>query len=269
MPSPCMSAVTPIVTLSTSRLGRRHAGAWCEAEALRARDKAAQHRSLDLWREHFPKTPFNGSLVVAHARDRADFERFAKLTTGHVRLDAQGLSDLEPSLEGRFRDGLFYAGEGDVEPRKVLPELHARIEAAGGTVKFDCDMNAEDLDGIVIDCRGLSARDEQPELRGVKGEMIIVETSEGRAVGARWRLIHPRWPLYVIPRGDSKIHARRNLDRGRGHRRQRALGAGAAGRGLCRASGLCRGAHRRVPGSGLRSAYPDNLRGSRSTRRFR
>ena len=59
----------------------------------------------------------------------------------------------------------------------VLPELHARIEAAGGTIKFDCDANAEDLDGIVIDCRGLSARDEQPELRGVKGEMIIVETS--------------------------------------------------------------------------------------------
>ena len=78
--------------------------------------------------------------MVAHARDRADFERFARLTTGHQRLDARALSELEPSLDGRFRDGLFYADEGHVEPRRVLPELHARIEAAGGTIKFDSDM---------------------------------------------------------------------------------------------------------------------------------
>ena len=72
------------------------------------------------------------------------------------------MGELEPSLDGRFREGLFYAGEGHVEPRRVLPELHARIVAAGGTIKFDSDANAEDLEGIVIDCRGLAARDEQP-----------------------------------------------------------------------------------------------------------
>src|SRR4029453_327219 len=72
------------------------------------------------------------------------------------------------------------------------------------TIKFDCDADAEDLDGIVIDCRGLSARDEQPEVRGVKGEMIIVETSEVE-LSRPVRLIHPRWPLYVIPRGDNKF----------------------------------------------------------------
>ena len=192
------------MTLSTSHWAGGMLAPWCEAETLEPVIGRLGIRSLDLWREHFPKTSFNGSLVVAHARDRADFERFAKLTEGHVRLDAQGLSDLEPSLDGRFRDGLFYAGEAHVEPRKVLPELHARIEAAGGTIKFDSDMNAEDLDGIVIDCRGLSARDEQPELRGVKGEMIIVETSEVE-LSRPVRLIHPRWPLYVIPRGENRM----------------------------------------------------------------
>ena len=50
------------------------------------------------------------------------------------------LRELEPSLEGRFRDGLFYPDEGHVEPRRVLPELHARIAAAGGTIKFDSDV---------------------------------------------------------------------------------------------------------------------------------
>ena len=146
------------MTLSTSHWAGGMLAPWCEAETSEPAIGRLGIRSLDLWRELFPDTPFNGSLVVAHARDRADFERFAKLTEGHVRLDARALGDLEPSLDGRFRDGLFYAGEGHVEPRKVLPELHARIEAAGGTVKFDCDVTADDLDGIVIDCRGLSAR---------------------------------------------------------------------------------------------------------------
>src|SRR4029079_18357079 len=88
------------------------------------------------------------------------------------------------------------------EPRRVLPKLHERIRAAGGTIKFESDVSAADLDGIVIDCRGLSARDEQPDLRGVKGEMILIETCEVQ-LARPVRLIHPRWPLYVIPREDN------------------------------------------------------------------
>ena len=55
------------------------------------------------------------------------------------------LAQLEPSLEGRFRDALFFPTEGHVEPRRVLPKLHERIEAAGGTIKFDSDVTAADL----------------------------------------------------------------------------------------------------------------------------
>src|ERR1700687_5889609 len=120
---------------------------WCEAETSDPVISRLGIRSLDLWREHFPQTPFNGSLVVAHPRDRADFERFSRLTTGHKRLDASALSELEPSLEGRFRDGLFYADEGHVEPRRVLPELHARLAAAGGTLKFNSEASPGDIDG--------------------------------------------------------------------------------------------------------------------------
>src|SRR5579885_31280 len=95
---------------------------YCEAEVSEPVIVRLGLRSLKLWRDYFPGTPFNGSLVVAHARDRADFERFARLTSGHRRLDAAGIAELEPSLEGRFREGLFYADEGHVEPRKILPE---------------------------------------------------------------------------------------------------------------------------------------------------
>src|SRR5580693_5283849 len=143
------------MTQSTSYWAGGMLAPWCEAEASEPVIVRLGIRSLDLWREHFPQTPFNGSLVVTHPRDRADFERFAKLTSGHRRLDAEAVRELEPSLEGRFREGLFYADEGHVEPRRILPELHARFVAAGGTLQFNSDVSPGTLDGIAIDCRGL------------------------------------------------------------------------------------------------------------------
>src|SRR5689334_8637529 len=190
------------MTESTSHWAGGMLAPWCEAETSEPVISRLGIRSLDLWREHFPDTPFNGSLVVAHSRDRSDFERFARLTSGHRRLDARGLAELEPSLEGRFGDALFFADEGHVEPRRVLPKLHQRILAAGGTIKFNSEPPLGEIDGIVIDCRGLSARDSQPDLRGVKGELILIESSEVE-LSRPVRLIHPRWPLYVIPREDN------------------------------------------------------------------
>ena len=187
--------------LSTSHWAGGMLAPYCESEVAEPIISRLGLRALDLWRRELPDTPFNGSLVVAHARERNDFERFAKLTSGHQRLDAPGLAELEPSLQGRFRDGLFFAAEGHVEPRRVLPKLHERIIAAGGTIKFNSEPSPDDIEGIVIDCRGMAARDDLPELRGVKGEMILIETDEVE-LARPVRLIHPRWPLYVIPRED-------------------------------------------------------------------
>ena len=138
------------MTLATSHWAGGMLAPWCEAETSEPVIGRLGTRALDLWREQFPNTPFKGSLVVAHARDRADYERFARLTSGYRRLDAQGIGEIEPSLEGRFREGLFYAGEGHVEPRRVLAQLHARIAAAGGRIKFNSKAEPDDIDGVVI-----------------------------------------------------------------------------------------------------------------------
>ncbi len=66
------------MTQSTSHWAGGMLAPYCEAEVSEPVIVRLGLRSLDLWREHFPQTPFNGSLVVAHPRDRADFERFAK-----------------------------------------------------------------------------------------------------------------------------------------------------------------------------------------------
>ena len=245
------------MTESTSHWAGGMLAPWCEAEASEPVISRLGIRSLDLWRQHFPQTPFNGSLVVAHARDRADFERFAKLTANHRRLDARGLSELEPSLEGRFREGLFYPDEGHVEPRRMLPALHAAIAKAGGKIEFNSGVEADDLDGLVIDCRGIAARDAAPDIRGVKGEMIIIETSEVELLRPV-RLIHPRFPLYVIPRGDGRFML--------GATSIESEDTGVSVRSALELLGAAYAVHPAFAearivefGSGLRPAFPDNL----------
>jgi glycine oxidase len=179
------------------------------------------------------------------------------LTPGHRRLDAGAMAELEPSLEGRFRDGLFYADEGHVEPRRILPELHARFVAAGGTLAFNSDVSSGECDGVAIDCRGLAARDTQQGLRGVKGEMILIETDEVE-LSRPVRLIHPRWPLYVIPRGHNRfmLGATSIESEDNGVSVRSALELLSAAYALHPAF-----AEARIVefGSGLRPAFPDNL----------
>jgi glycine oxidase len=229
--------------LSTSHWAGGMLAPGCESEIAEPVISRLGLRSLDLWREALPDTPFNGSLVVAHARDRNDFERFAKLTSGHRRLDAAALAALEPSLEGRFRDALFFATEGHVEPRRVLPKLHEKILSAGGTIRFDSEVEA--------------SRDTQPELRGVKGEMILIETDEVQ-LARPVRLIHPRWPLYVIPREDNLFML--------GATSIEAEDTGVSVRSALELLGAAYAVHPAFAearivefGSGLRPAFPDNL----------
>ena len=194
------------MTQGTSHYAGGMLAPWCESEATEPVITRLGLRALALWREHVPTAAFNGSLVVAHARDRADFARFARLTTHYQRLDAGALGALEPSLAGRFAEGLFYPDEGHVEPRRVLPQLHARLAELGVDVRFGAahEPVASGDERIVIDCRGLGARDLLPDLRGVKGEMILIETEEVE-LSRPVRLMHPRWPLYVIPREDHRF----------------------------------------------------------------
>ncbi|CAL79378.1 thiamine biosynthesis oxidoreductase thiO [Bradyrhizobium sp. ORS 278] len=243
--------------LSTSHWAGGMLAPYCESEVSEPIISRLGLASLDIWRREMPETPFNGSLVIAHARDRADYDRFARRTSGYQRLDAAALAELEPSLEGRFREGLFYPTEGHVEPRRVLPKLHQRIVEAGGRVLFNSNVSTDDLDGLVIDCRGLAARQAEPELRGVKGEMILIETSEV-SLARPVRLMHPRFPLYLIPREDNLFML--------GATSLEAEDTGVSLRSALELLGAAYSVHPAFGearilefGSGLRPAYPDNL----------
>jgi len=214
-------------------------------------------RSLALWRDMLPGTPFNGSLVVAHGRDRADFERFAALAGGHERVGRDRIAALEPALDGRFAEALFFPGEGHVEPRRVLPALHETLRAAGVPIRFHADVQPRDFDGLVVDCRGIAARDACPDLRGVKGETVLIETAE-IALARPVRLVHPRWSLYIVPRAENRflIGATSIESEDAGVSVRSALELLTAAYTVHPAFGEARIVEF---GAGLRPAFPDNL----------
>jgi len=248
---------TAAMTLASSYWAGGMLAPWCEREAAEPVITRLGARSLDLWREQMPDTPFNGSLVVAHARDRSDFERFARLAPEHTRVDTGGIGELEPQLAGRFHEGLFFAGEAHIEPRVVLPLLHDSLVKHGGKILFNNEPDIESLDGIVIDCRGLAARDVMPDLRGVKGETVTVETAEVH-LERPIRVVHPRWPLYVIPRPGNRflIGATSIESEDCGVSVRSALELLSAAYALHPAFGEARIVE---IGAGLRPAFPDNL----------
>src|SRR5260370_36411835 len=53
----------------------------------------------------------------------------------------------------------------------------------------------------MLDCSGFAAKADLDELRGVRGEMLILRTKEV-SFARPIRFLHPRIPLYVVPRAD-------------------------------------------------------------------
>ena len=139
-----------------------------------------------------------GTLVLAPERDRADLLAFAARTVGHEAVDAVKIGELEPDLAPRHRHGLYFAQEAHLDPRQALADLAGALAQAGVRIERS-DASMEDFGGPVLDCRGLMARDRLPGLRGVRGEMVILRSSE-ITLSRPVRLLHPRHPLYVVPR---------------------------------------------------------------------
>lgn len=174
---------------------------WCERESAEEPVVRFGAPAIDWWDEHAGGVVRNGSLVVASGRDRADLKRFARRTEAFETVDGDAIAALEPDLAGRFASGLYFPGEAHLAPRLAVGALFDRLRADGVTLEVGTDHDAAPAADAVVDCRGLAARDALTDLRGVKGEMLVLscpEVSLSRPV----RLLHPRVPLYVVPRGD-------------------------------------------------------------------
>jgi glycine oxidase len=175
---------------------------WCERATTEPEVAAWGAPSIAWWAERFPETVRKGSLVVAQPRDLPDLTRFAQRTERFDWLDADRIAELEPDLGGRFRRALFFPEEAHLDPRRALAALARRLQDRGVAIRFGVEMAPQDAPAdIVVDCRGLAARDALPDLRGVRGEMVVVRSPDV-SLQRPVRLLHPRIPLYIVPRGN-------------------------------------------------------------------
>ncbi|MDR6759306.1 glycine oxidase [Mycoplana sp. BE70] len=174
---------------------------WCERESAEEPVLTLGRLAADWWEAALPgHVQRRGTLVVASGRDAGELDRFARRTSGWEWLDEHAISALEPDLTGRFRKALFFRQEAHLDPRKALSALTAGLEKARMRFLFGSSGDAETVPfDRVIDCTGAEQIGRLADLRGVRGEMLRLETADvhlSRAV----RLLHPRHPIYIVPR---------------------------------------------------------------------
>jgi glycine oxidase len=182
--------------------------------------------AISLWSqiiETLPAPVFlqaSGTLLVAHAQDKPILVRVKRLIEqkGPDASDdiwLQQLSDIElnkyePALAGRFSGVVLLALEGQLDNRQLMQALCEGLNRAGVQCHFDTRVIAlrpgqietisEQFNfDLVIDCRGLGAKADIANLRGVRGEMIEVVAPDVK-LSRPIRLMHPRYPIYIVPR---------------------------------------------------------------------
>ena len=158
----------------------------------------------------------HGSLVIAHSQDAGELDQFERelqfvipqCKTYH-RVNQQQIEALEPDLNPHFSQGLFLAEEGHVNNRELLNVLFEEVLLLGAKLreftpvdvaanKITTETREEEFD-LVIDCRGMGAKNQHSQLRGVRGETLCVETKEIQ-LQRPVRLMHPRYQLYIVPK---------------------------------------------------------------------
>ena len=176
---------------------------WCERESAEQTVVDLGMEAFNWWDQHVSSFQQRGSLVLSMQRDKRDIERFARLTEQHRWLDSSEIGALEPEFLGRFERGLFYPQEAHLDPRQAMHQLATYLRDRSVEIHYGAEVQAEDCNSDrVIDCSGFSARNQLPGLRGVKGEMLVLKTTE-ISLSRPVRLVHPRYPIYIVPRDDN------------------------------------------------------------------
>ncbi|MBT0724541.1 FAD-dependent oxidoreductase [Rosenbergiella sp. S61] len=222
---------------------------YCEAESAASEVVTLGQHALAWWQQRVPDVQQRGTLVVAPARDQQELKIFASKTSHFQWVKPM---EVEEDLGSRFESGLFFAEEGHLNPRQALTSLAQQLVDQG--VVF----HSTQPSGKIIDCRGIHAQSHLPQLRAVRGEMLRLRSAEldfSRPI----RLLHPRFPCYLVPRGAGEFMLGATMvetDDNRGMSARAAMELLSAAYTLHPAFAE---AEIVETASGLRPAYPTNL----------
>lgn len=220
---------SPSLNQSCSYMAAGMLAPLCEAEVSRDLIYQLGQNSLELW----PKIEKdigpcehqqNGSLLVWHKEDYSEAKRFFNILHHknygeHIQhIYSDQLQKLEPELAQTFQEGFYIEHEGGINPRVAIQCLYEFLkphitflfshdalswDPASGDVllKPPSQQETKQTYDLIVDCRGTAAHDAYPDMRGVKGEAIIIHAPEVH-LSRPIRLMHPRYPLYIMPRQD-------------------------------------------------------------------
>ncbi|AHX03551.1 FAD dependent oxidoreductase family protein [Ehrlichia chaffeensis str. Heartland] len=178
-------------------------------------------KSLNLWpkilNSMLGNTSFKmlGSIVVAHRNDMSDLERMMMLIKrkSHVSnleiIDENALKIFEPDLS--FPYGLYIPGEAQIDSSQLFYNIMRTLEQYNVTwyehVVVDkiideivvIESGKEYRFDFVFDCRGIGAKSDLPNIRGVRGEVLLLYAPQVN-LNRPIRMVHPRYSIYIVPR---------------------------------------------------------------------
>ncbi|WP_332060332.1 glycine oxidase ThiO [Bartonella sp. CB74] len=174
---------------------------YCERENTEQIVEDLGIQAIQWWRKTLPNLVIQkGTLVVAPIRDMVELERFSVRTHNHKMINSAEITRLEPDLSERFNCALFYENEAHIDPRKALITLKENL-IKNGTSFVGTEISETNFD-IVIDATGIARLGKDKNIRGVRGEMLLVRSTDIK-ISRPIRLLHPRIPLYIVPRQDN------------------------------------------------------------------
>jgi glycine oxidase len=216
-----------IVLLDSGGSGGEHSAAWVAAgmispatEAIEADPQVISmgDRSLELWPQWLAQLPIAvfyrdaGTVLVwhrEHAQEAARTQKIISLRVARSRLkclDGSQLVEVEPELGTHFSQALYVRGEAWIDNRGLLKAVGLALDEEGVECHWETPIKNGDFPaaGIVVDCRGMGAKDDLRELRGVRGEIVRLHAPEIE-LNHMLRLLHPRYPVYIAPRPEGRL----------------------------------------------------------------
>lgn len=178
-------------------------------------------RGLSLWSDIIRELDDNialnmgGTIITCHSNDAPELDHFiqrlaVKLDAAQIKiLDRDSIKKLEPDLD--MHQGFYLKCEGYLDNRHVLRTLLSRaisqgvktIEASITETRPGCIKTTDKQYSYdwIFDCRGIGAKQHFKDIRAVRGEVIRLHAPDVD-LHHMVRLMHPRYPLYIVPQGN-------------------------------------------------------------------
>jgi glycine oxidase len=223
----CAKAGARVVLYDAANPAGQASAAWVAAGMIapttEAIDADAQitsmgNHSLELWPQWLTELPVpvfyrvTGTLLLWHREHAAEASRAQRmLASRHLQsgvecLEGRQVAELESEIGTRFSRALYVPGEAQIDNRGFLKAVGIALEEAGVNCHWETPVEDANFPraGIVVDCRGMAAKADFQNLRGVRGEIVRLHAPEIE-LNHMLRLLHPRYSVYIVPRPEGKL----------------------------------------------------------------